>query len=94
MYVLQNISPLHTQHIPVPHLGALDDLGQHDNGANILLPDHAPKVTYCAREGSWGGEGRGAEGRGVEGCRGEGQEGADVCTYVCMFVILTHSLAV
>ena len=87
MYVLQNISPLHTQHIPVPHLGALDDLGQHDDGANILLPDHAPKVTYCAREGSWGGEGRGGEGRGRK-------EQTCVCMYVCTFVILTHSLAV
>ena len=57
---------------PIPHLGALDDLGQHDNGGCFLLPYHAPEVSYCAREWTWRGEGDG-EGEG-EG-EGEGKGG-------------------
>ena len=55
---------------PIPHLGALNDLGQHDNSGRFLLPHHAPEVSYCAREWTWRGE-RDGEGEG----EGEGKGG-------------------
>ena len=38
--------------ITIKHLHPLHKVGEHDNGANIVVPDESPEVSHGVREGT------------------------------------------